>query len=282
MAARPGASGVAAVGCRRPHGAGALPLTNVYHLAIDPTNSDVVLAATGNDGRVSAGAGGIYRSTDGCRSWQLVHQFVIDGRGRPRAWGSSVLRPGPRRPDAGLRRRRVRDRGQPRFRARRWSEVVPNGGRRFRQRGLFHVVAGPSTATDRRVYAFGGVVWVSPDGGSTWHSPTRTAPGSARAPQRGATTDARGVSAQAAAHPSAAENIVYVARADLRSGRVTTRATACRLGAWTQLPVAAAGAADRQRRQLRRPVADERRRPDTDPQRPAVRSRVSGRAGGLD
>ena len=58
-----------------PTAPGALPLTNVYHLAVDPRNSDVVLAATGNDGRVSS-AGGIYRSTDGCLSWQLVHQFI--------------------------------------------------------------------------------------------------------------------------------------------------------------------------------------------------------------
>lgn len=53
---------------------GAILAPAVYGLAISPRNSDVVLATTGRDSRVPA-KNGIYRSTDGARTWALVHQF---------------------------------------------------------------------------------------------------------------------------------------------------------------------------------------------------------------
>lgn len=53
---------------------GAIVAPAVYGLAISPRNSDVVLATTGRDSRVPA-KNGIYRSTDGARTWALVHQF---------------------------------------------------------------------------------------------------------------------------------------------------------------------------------------------------------------
>jgi photosystem II stability/assembly factor-like uncharacterized protein len=57
---------------------GALLAPSVYDLHLSPDNPDVVLAATGRDGRVPA-TSGIYRSTDGARSWALVHQFAGSG-----------------------------------------------------------------------------------------------------------------------------------------------------------------------------------------------------------
>src|SRR5262245_9044139 len=53
---------------------GAIIAPAVYGLAISPRDSDVVLAATGRDSRIPA-KNGIYRSSDGARSWTLVHQF---------------------------------------------------------------------------------------------------------------------------------------------------------------------------------------------------------------
>src|SRR5438309_10213340 len=52
---------------------GALVVPNVYDLAIHPTNSDIVFAATGLDAR-SPDQSGVYRSVDGAQSWTLVHQ----------------------------------------------------------------------------------------------------------------------------------------------------------------------------------------------------------------
>jgi hypothetical protein len=213
-----------------PTAPGALPLTNVYHLAVDPRNSDVVLAATGNDGRVSsASAGGIYRSTDGCRSWQLVHQFVSTVGGGPRVGFVGCFGQVPDDPtlvyaagefaigvshDFGLT----------------WTEVVPSAGSGSVARGLFHVVAGPSTATGRRVYAFGSVVWVSLDGGSTWHIDTN---GQAV----GATTDARGVSAQAAALHPQHDNTIYLAMGNLTLWKgVYPDPPSTGPGTWTQFP----------------------------------------------
>src|SRR5262245_65134148 len=53
---------------------GALVPTNVYDLAISRRDREVVFAATGRDGRAPSRAG-IYRSSDGAGSWELVHQF---------------------------------------------------------------------------------------------------------------------------------------------------------------------------------------------------------------
>jgi uncharacterized repeat protein (TIGR01451 family) len=57
---------------------GALRVPNIFDLAVSPhpENGDLVLAATAGDTRVPLESkNGIYRSTDGGRSWTLVHQF---------------------------------------------------------------------------------------------------------------------------------------------------------------------------------------------------------------
>ena len=53
---------------------GALLPPAVYGLAISPRSADVVVATTGRDSRLPA-TNGIYRSTDGARTWTRVHQF---------------------------------------------------------------------------------------------------------------------------------------------------------------------------------------------------------------
>ena len=54
---------------------GALTAPNVYDLAIDPINSDIVFAATGHDAR-SPEKSGVYRSLDGAQTWTLVRQVT--------------------------------------------------------------------------------------------------------------------------------------------------------------------------------------------------------------
>jgi photosystem II stability/assembly factor-like uncharacterized protein len=57
---------------------GAILAPAVYGLAISPRDPDIVLATTGRDSRVPA-KNGIYRSTDGGKTWALVRQFQRAG-----------------------------------------------------------------------------------------------------------------------------------------------------------------------------------------------------------
>ncbi len=207
---------------------GALPQTNVYDLVIDPTNSDVLLAATGNDGRVS-NEGGIYRSTDGGQSWQFVHQFVGSVAGAATVGFVGCFAQVP--DDAGL----VYAAGEFAVAISHnfgltWSETVPNAGSGSGSPRVFHVAAASSGPTGRRVYAFGANVWVSLDGGSTWHVDPN-------GQTVGATTDARGVGAQAVAIHPQHDDTVYVARADLTLWKgVYPDPPSTGPGAWTQFP----------------------------------------------
>lgn len=140
---------------------GALLPPSVYDLLISPTNPDIVLAATGRDSRRPA-QNGIYRSTDGARSWQRVHQFAGSG-GRFGTVGSITVAPdNPQLMFAGgqFALGVSTDGGQI------WSERTPQT-----QSGesVFYVVSsGQLAGGTRHVYAVGSRVWHSSDGGQTW------------------------------------------------------------------------------------------------------------------
>lgn len=140
---------------------GALLPPSVYDLQISPTNADVVLAATGRDGRQPA-QNGVYRSTDGARSWRRVHQFAGSG-GRFGTIGSITVAPDDPQlmfaggqfavgvsTDSGLT----------------WTEHRPQG---TANEAVFYVVSAARLAGGiRHVYAAGSRVWHSSDGGQTW------------------------------------------------------------------------------------------------------------------
>jgi hypothetical protein len=68
----------------QPHGSviyvdSALVCPNVYDLFVAPDNDNIVLAGTGEDARVPSKSG-VYRSEDGAKNWNLVHQFEKDGQ----------------------------------------------------------------------------------------------------------------------------------------------------------------------------------------------------------
>jgi photosystem II stability/assembly factor-like uncharacterized protein len=140
---------------------GALLPPAVYDLQISPTDPNIVLVATGRDGRRPA-QNGIYRSTDGAGSWRRVHQFAGSG-GRFGTVGSITATPdSPQLMFAGgqFAVGVSTDGGQT------WSERTPQT-----QSGesVFYVVSsGQLAGSTRHVYAVGSRIWHSSDGGETW------------------------------------------------------------------------------------------------------------------
>ena len=140
---------------------GALLPTSVYDLVISPADADTVLAATGGDSRRPE-QNGIYRSSDGARSWQRVQQFAGPG-GRFGSVGSITVAPDDRQlmfaggqfavgvsTDAGVT----------------WSERQPQTSDAHR---VYYVVSAPLQSDGaRHVYAAGSRIWHSSDGGLTW------------------------------------------------------------------------------------------------------------------
>jgi photosystem II stability/assembly factor-like uncharacterized protein len=138
---------------------GALMVPNVYDLVVSPGNANLVLAATGSDPRRPSQSG-IYRSTDGATTWQLVHQFgaasnirkvcrlavAPDDPQRMYAAGESAVGIST---DGGLT----------------WNESVHQP---FAGQAIRHVVVGTQQAALRHVYAVGTRVWHSRDGGLNW------------------------------------------------------------------------------------------------------------------
>jgi photosystem II stability/assembly factor-like uncharacterized protein len=146
---------------------GALLPTSVYDLLTSPADSDTVLAATGRDSRRPE-QNGIYRSTDGARSWQRVHQFA-GASGRFGSVGSITVAPDDRQlmfaggqfavglsTDAGLT----------------WTERTPQTSANQR---VYYVVSSAAQSNGaRHVYAAGSRIWHSPDGGLTWSEDATT------------------------------------------------------------------------------------------------------------
>src|SRR5207253_7755459 len=67
---------------------------NVIDLAVSPEDKDVVLAATFGDTRIPLKSNnGIYRSSDGGNSWDLVYQFVCPGSPKGGNVGQVVFAP---------------------------------------------------------------------------------------------------------------------------------------------------------------------------------------------
>jgi hypothetical protein len=202
---------------------GALLPTNVYDLIIDPANNDLVFALTGRDGRQPSQAG-IYRSSDGAQSWQLVHQFLRTSQGV-----TTVGLPG--------RLTAVADDPQTLYAAgefavawttdggQSWTESIPDPAI-----AVFHVVAGPPRPGGRRVYAVGHAVWYSLDGGVSWlRDPTLL--------QLGAATDGAGASARALAIHPQRDNVLYLVRGDLTLWKGEyPDPPSTGAGNWTQLP----------------------------------------------
>jgi photosystem II stability/assembly factor-like uncharacterized protein len=202
---------------------GALIPTNVYDLVIDPTSNDIVFAGTGRDGRRPSQAG-IYRSSDGARSWTRVHQFAGTSGGVPLVGVAGRLASVPDDPRtlyaAGeFALAWTTDGGT--F----WTERVPEPGK-----FVFHVVAGRQRSGGRRVYAVGQGVWYSLDGGVTWH----VDPVSLRL---GGVTDSAGASARALAMHPQHDNVVYLMQGDLTlwKGEYPDEPSTGP-GTWNQLP----------------------------------------------
>jgi photosystem II stability/assembly factor-like uncharacterized protein len=138
---------------------GALLVPNVYDLIISPTNPDIVLAATGRDSR-RPDPSGIYRSTDGARSWTRVYQF-LSGSTVGTVASFAVAPDDPNLIFAGGQFAV----GVSTDGGRTWSERVPQ---RSSNQAVWYVVVGPASAAGRHVYAVGSHVWHSTDGGETW------------------------------------------------------------------------------------------------------------------
>lgn len=200
---------------------GALLAPSVYDLHISPRDPDLVLAATGRDGRVPS-KNGIYRSTDGARTWQLVHQFAGPD-GRFGTVGSVTMAPGdPNLMFAGgqFAIGVSTDAGQT------WTERTPQSSG---ESVWFVVSAVQLSGGIRHVYAIGSRFWRSSDGGSTWTTdPTSLSAGSP--------ADGPGYSARCLCVDPANSRRIYFAReaGELWRGDVPTAANGPI--AWTQLP----------------------------------------------
>lgn len=202
----------------------ALRMTNVYDLFISPASSDVVLASTGRDRRLTSLAG-IYRTENGGLGWRRVHQFTQVSGGTTKVGVAGQIFAAPDDPRtiyvAGdLAVARSTNGGLS------WTESEPEPG----SGGAFHVVAGPMAATGRRVYAVGRRVWYSLDGAVTWH--TDPAPRGL-----GPVTDTRGSGARALAIHPQQDNVIYLMQDDLTLWKgVYPSAPATGPASWTQLP----------------------------------------------
>jgi hypothetical protein len=204
------------------HVPGALLPPAVYDLLISPSNPDIVLAATGRDGRRPP-QNGIYRSTDGALSWQRVHQFAGPG-GRFGTIGSITVAPDdPQLMFAGGQFAVAMsvDGGQT------WSERTPQT-----QSGefVFYVVcSGRLAGGTRHVYAVGSRVWHSADGGQTWsQDPVALSAGSP--------ADGLGFSARCLCIDPFDARRIYLARDAGQLWRGDLPGAGTGPMAWTQLP----------------------------------------------
>lgn len=201
---------------------GALLPPAVYDLLISPTDPDIVLAATGRDARVPA-QNGIWRSIDGARSWNRVHQFAASG-GRFGTIGSITVAPGnPQLMFAGgqFAIGISTDGGQT------WTERTPQGPSGD---AVFYVVSSVQLSGGaRHVYAAGTRIWHSADGGQTWETdPVALSAGSP--------ADGLGFSARCLCVDPSNARRVYLARqaGELWRGDVPSGGTGPMT--WTQLP----------------------------------------------
>jgi photosystem II stability/assembly factor-like uncharacterized protein len=200
---------------------GALYPPAVYDLLVSPTNSDVVLAATGRDSRRPA-TDGIYRSRDAANSWQRVHAFTNPAGSVGTVACLAVAPDDPNLMFSGgqFALGRSEDAG------RTWTEVFPQSNR---SQQVWYVVCGPAAGTRRRVYAVGSRVWYSVDGGQTWaQDPVALSAGSP--------ADGLGQSARCLDIDPTDPNTIYLARqaGELWRGRFPASGTAP--GSWTRLP----------------------------------------------
>ena len=201
---------------------GALLAPSVYDLHVSRDDPNVVLAATGRDGRVPA-ANGIYRSTDGARSWTLVHRFA-GSNNRFGHVGSITSAP-----------------DDPRllFAAGQFDVAVStDGGATWTERNLplpagehvwFAACSGALAGGIRHVYAVGNRFWRSVDGGSTWTAdPTPLFAGSP--------ADGLGYSARCLCVDPFNARRVYFAREAGELWRGLVPASGVGPMTWTQLP----------------------------------------------
>jgi hypothetical protein len=199
---------------------GALMVPSVFDLLVSPTNRDIVLAATGRDPR-RPDHSGIYRSTNGARTWTRVHQFV-GPTGEVGVVGSLAAAPDdPAEIFAGgsFALGLSRDGGQT------WSERVPQTRSSDR---VYHVAVGPMRGTPRFVFAVGSRVWYSADGGEAW---TEDAGG----PATGSPDDATSSSSRAIAIHPTQPNVLYVkTQNQLWRGTFPTGGSGAE---WRQLPL---------------------------------------------
>jgi hypothetical protein len=143
---------------------GALTVPNVYDLAIDPVNSDIVFAATGLDAR-SPEKSGVYRSIDGALTWTLVRQVTRTKNGVTTVFQISQLAIAPDEPNlifaaAGACILRSRDGGTT------WEEITPTPS--VSTDKFTHVVTGARHLGERWVFVVGTNVWFSRSGGDFW------------------------------------------------------------------------------------------------------------------
>jgi hypothetical protein len=143
---------------------GALIVPNVYDLAIDPINSDIVFAATGHDAR-SPEKSGVYRSIDGAQTWTLVRQVTRTANNVTTVFQVNQIAIAPDEPNviyaaAGACILRSQDGGTV------WTELTPTPSTGNDQ--FWHVVTGTRFFGERWVYVVGTGVWFSRDGGDTW------------------------------------------------------------------------------------------------------------------
>jgi hypothetical protein len=135
---------------------GSLGGYEVYDLAVSPVDPDVVLAITRYDLR-SMPRHGIYRSTDGGKTWTLVHQFP----GLPRRAGQAVWASRDEVYAAWGTSLAISHDGGASF-----VDSVPWG---LGAGAAYHVAVEVGESRSTRVYALGDDrIWVSLDGGRSW------------------------------------------------------------------------------------------------------------------
>ncbi len=200
---------------------GALPVASVYDLLIDPRDPDVVFAATGRDVH-SPDLSGIYRSTDGAHTWTLSHQFHKAGQSV--AGIVTCLSAVADDPDtiyaAGEFAIAWTTSG-----GAAWTESVPDP-----KKNVNHVVAGPPRSGGRLVYAIGGGVWFSLDGGVTWNVDPVTLTLSAA-------TDGAGLSSRALALDPRQDTVLYAMQGDVALWKgVYSEPPQPTPGIWTMFP----------------------------------------------
>jgi photosystem II stability/assembly factor-like uncharacterized protein len=201
---------------------GALLPASIYDLLISPSNKNVVLAATGRDGR-SPTEDGIWRSADGALIWRRVHQFAGPS-GRFGIVGSiSVAPDDPQLMFAGgqFAIGISTDGGQT------WSERTPQTT--FGEAVYYVASSVQLSGGARHVYAAGSRIWHSADGGQTWVAdPTSLTAGSP--------ADGLGYSAQCLCVDPGNALRVYLAREAGQLWRGDLPSSGSGPMTWTRLP----------------------------------------------